>query len=593
MKINKRIELTLNHLSKGNIKALIIPSNDPHFSEYVADYYKCREFISGFNGSAGTMVITTKGSRLWSDSRYFLQAEQQLNGSEIELMKMGMENTPTIAQWLTATLDEDDKVGFDAKLFSIAEVERLQTDMQSLHLTPISDPFIEIWSDRAALPKKEIMVLDASITGENTTSKIGRLRRELNLKENEVYIVSPLDDVAWLMNIRGEDVNYNPVAIAYSAIELNKQILFIDKIKVSSDIEKKLTSQNIEIRSYNDFDDYIANLKDKTLILNSDKINYHIYLQSVENSLNVKREIGATAVSIMKAIKNKCEIEGFKRAMIEDGIALIKFNIWLEESVQNNGTTSEMEVSKKLEEFRSESSLYKGLSFGSIVGYGQNGALAHYSVTEESSQTIKADGFLLMDSGGQYICGTTDITRTVHLSKPTKQQQIDFTLVLQGNIDLATAIFPTGTRGSQLDILARRPMLSHCINYMHGTGHGVGHFLNVHEGPQSVRKEENSITLKVGMVMSNEPAIYRTGKYGIRTENVIVVVPHNTSEFGEFLKFEPLTLFPIDTKCVIIDMLTSDQRTWLNNYHKYVYDILSPKLSPKEKVWLTLKTKQI
>ncbi|MEG1649985.1 MAG: aminopeptidase P family N-terminal domain-containing protein, partial [Rikenellaceae bacterium] len=432
MKIKARIELLLTHMNNNKIDAIIVPSNDHHFSEYVADYYKCREFISGFNGSAGTMVITLFGSALWTDSRYFLQAEQQLKGSGIELMRMGIDTTPTPSQWLSKTLSEGGKVAIDSKLFSIAETEKLQSELYDFDITPIDDPFLNIWNDRPKLPNQKIIVLDAAITGENTTAKISRLRNELELKENEVYLVSALDEVAWLMNIRGADVDYNPVAIAYAAVELDKQILFIDKTKVEPNIENKLKAQNIEIREYNDFDNYIAGLKNKILILNSDRINYHIYLLASQNSLIVKREIGAPKVAQMKALKNKCEIEGFKRAMIEDGVALVKFNIWLEEKLQSDGYSSEMEVSQMLREFRSQSPLYKGLSFGSIVGYKQNGALAHYNVTKESSQTITADGFLLMDSGGQYACGTTDITRTIHLSKPTKQQQIDFTLVLEG-----------------------------------------------------------------------------------------------------------------------------------------------------------------
>ncbi|MFI3321401.1 MAG: aminopeptidase P family protein [Rikenellaceae bacterium] len=587
--INQRIASLREVLADSGITAIIIPSNDPHFGEYVPSYYKCREYISGFNGSAGTAVVSTYGSALWTDSRYFLQAEDQLSESEVELIKMGYETTPTFAQWLKKSLKAGEKVAVDAKLFSVSEFERLKLSLGEIELTTIDDPFTKIWNDRPLPPSIPIFTLDITTTGEGVQDKIKRVKATLDFKENEAYIVTATDEVAWLCNIRGGDVDFNPVAMAYAIIENDTTTLFIDINKVDEQVSVSLSRRGINIEEYSDFENYIDSISHKTFIVNGEKSNLSSFLK-IKNS---RFEKGATVVSHLKSVKNETELEGFKRAMIEDGKALVKFYIWLEEALNGGGTTSEWEVNCKLKEFRGESQLFVGESFGSIVGYNEHGAVVHYGVTPKSSKTITKDGMLLIDSGGQYLCGTTDITRTIHLSTPTKEQQKDFTLVLMGNINLASAIFPTGTRGSQLDILARKSLNQHGINYMHGTGHGIGHFLNVHEGPQSIRKEENSVTIKEGMVMSNEPAMYRTGQYGIRTENVIVVIKDKSTEFGDFLKFETITLFPIDLKCIDLGLLTPKKRNWLNSYHKMVYDTLSSHLTTKEQLWLAQKTKSI
>ncbi len=593
MKIQERINQLVKYISKRAISAIIIPSNDPHFSEYVSAHHKCREYISGFTGSAGTVVITAKGGGLWTDSRYFIQGEEQLAGTSLDLMKMALPTTPTISDYLLSNLKKCDAVAVDAKLYSVADFNSLKAELSGLNLIAIDDIFEELWNDREPLPKEPIISMGAIIAGENRVSKLSRVRKALNITTDKFYLVSALDEVAWLLNIRGSDIEFNPVVIAYCIIEHSNATLFIDKNKISEEFEANLNRKGVEVQEYSEVDSYMSQQRCKTLICNTQKTNRHIYDIAVNSGVRIVEEEGVSVISHLKSIKNSKEIEGFEKAMIEDGVALVKFNIWLEEALQNGGVTSELEVSAKLKKYRERSLLYKGPSFDPIVGYKMNGAIVHYSVTPDSSQLITKDGMLLMDSGGQYECGTTDITRTIHLSTPTPQEKIDFTLVLQGNIDLANSVFFKGMRGSQLDILARRALLAHGINYLHGTGHGIGHYLNVHEGPQSIRMEENSVVLKEGMVISNEPAMYRRGEYGIRTENILVVVPHCKNEFGEFLKFQTLTLFPIDTHCVVVDMLTVEQRSWLNNYHKKVYDKLSTHLTPKESVWLTLKTKQI
>ena len=593
MKIQARINKLVKYLAKRSFAAIIVPSNDPHFSEYVSSYHKCREYISGFNGSAGTVVVTVNGEALWTDSRYFLQAEEQLQGTSMQLMKMSLSGTPSIAEYLRSKLKKGDRVAVDAKLYSVADFNSLQAEFPELELVGIEDIFIELWRDREPLSQELCVKHSAIFSGENRISKLNKVREALNITPDKFYLVSALDEIAWLLNIRGNDIDYSPVVISYCIVEASKATLFIDNKKINEHIETDLNDKDVEVREYSDIYSYLAMQKGKTFICNKRNTNYDIYNTALQSGVMIEEEEGASMVSHLKSIKNSKEIEGFRKAMIEDGLALVRFNIWLEEALYNGGESSEIEVSNKLKEFRGESPLYKGASFAPIVGYKSNGAVVHYSVTPESSQVIEKAGLLLMDSGGQYECGTTDITRTIHLSTPTKQEQTDFTLVLQGNIDLANAVFFKGTRGSQLDILARRALMSHCINYLHGTGHGIGHYLNVHEGPQSIRMEENSVVLKEGMVMSNEPAMYRKGEYGIRTENVMVVQPHCINEFGEFLKFETLTLFPIDIRCVVVDMLTTEQRSWLNNYHKQVYDKLATHLTPKEKVWLSLKTKQI
>lgn len=592
--ISRRLADLRKLFTEYKIEALIVPSNDPHFSEYVADRWKCREWISGFNGSAGTVVITKTAAALWTDSRYFLQAEDQLKGSGIELMRMGLPNVPSIEEYLLQLISEEGKVGLDGRLFSISEYQRMCQSIKPLSLAVVPDLFESLWSDRPAIPQQKAFILPESVAGVSISEKLKQLCRIGNITKDDIFLVTSLDEVAWLFNLRGADIDYNPLALAYAAVSADKTYLFVDPEKLEEADKATLTANGVTLAPYSQFEDFIGqiNLTQKT-ILNPRKTNIYIKKVLEVNSVNIAEDSDANGIiSTLKGVKNNVELEGFRKAMVDDGAALVRFYIWLDANV-DKGTVTECGIAQKLYEFRSQSPAFVGESFASIVGYKGHGAIVHYFPTPETDVVVKRDGFLLIDSGGQYKTGTTDITRTIHFSTPSRQEMVDYTLVLKGMISLSMAIFPVGTRGSQLDILARGPLLSHGINYGHGTGHGVGHFLNVHEGPQSIRMQENPVTIKPGMVTSNEPAMYRTGQYGIRTENLILCVPHQSNEFGIFEKFETLTLCPIDTKPIVKDMLTPGEQEWLNSYHQMVYAALKPHLSESEQRWLKDKTQAI
>lgn len=582
--IKNRLSALRKWMQSNDIEAFIIPSNDSHFSEYVAPHWGCRSWISGFDGSAGTVVVTTDASALWTDSRYFLQAESQLSGSGIALQKMGLPDTPTIGQWLKATLPDNSTVGVDGKLFSVNGFASMAASLKPLRLIATADPFIEIWADRPTLPTAPAFRLAEKYTGESHLSKIERLRATY---DSGTLLVSVLDDIAWLLNIRGADIAYNPLVVAYLAIEPDAVKLFVGKGKIS-DIE------GVTIENYDGFDEYLTSLSGRDVICNPDRFDrFHYNILQRSGAILHDESCAVGQINMMKSVKNEAEIEGFRHAMVTDGVALTRFMIWLEETLRSRGGVSEWEAMCRLTEFRAAGEEFVGESFTTIMGYKSNGAIVHYTASAESSAEIRADGFLLIDSGGQYLCGTTDITRTMHLSSPTPAERRDYTNVLRGMIDLSSVTFPAGTRGTQLDILARRYMLADCTNFLHGTGHGVGSFLCVHEGPQSIRMNENPITLLSGMVQSNEPAVYRTGEYGIRTENMMLCRDYKQSDFGRFMNFETLTLFPIDTVAIDTEAMDKAQIQWLNTYHKEVYDRLSPHLSPKEKTWLKCKTQPI
>lgn len=592
--IPQKLDELRSLLVKNKIDAYIIPSNDPHFSEYVADRWKSREWISGFTGSAGTVVVTLYEAALWTDSRYFLQAEQQLQGSGIALMKMGLPEVPSVEQYLTKRLDAGSVVGVDGRLFSATEFEKLSENISPNKLKVAGDLIDQVWKDRPLLPAKPATLLDTSIAGLSTEQKIDLVKCYARVGKDDILIISALDEIAWLMNLRGADIDYNPVAVCYAAICYNKAKLFIAPSKLSEKDVASLNSLGVEVRSYEEFEPFVEKIDiTKNVIANPRKTNILVKQLLQHRSVNTidDPDVNGTIASL-KAVKNETEIAGFRKAMEHDGVALTKFFMWLEENLAKSDVT-ECKVGEKLREYRAQSPDFVGESFGSIVGYKEHGAIVHYSATKETDAKISGEGFLLIDSGGQYKMGTTDITRTVHLSKPTEKEATDYTLVLKGMIALSMAVFPSGTRGSQLDILARGPMLKAGLNYGHGTGHGVGHFLNVHEGPQSIRMQENPVTLKVGMVTSNEPAIYRSGEYGIRTENLVLCVPHLTNEFGSFEKFETLTLFPIDTTPIKKELLSDEEVCWLNSYHEETYKRLLPYLSGKEATWLRLKTQPI
>jgi len=585
--IINRLALLREAMKQQGISACIIPGTDPHAGEYIAEYWKERQWISGFDGSAGTAVVTLNGAGLWTDSRYFLHAAEQLEGTGIELMKQGLPETLEILPWLATQLKAGEKVGVNSQMFSLNGYASMKTElkMNELELVSIDLP-AKVWTDRPSLPLNPFFVFDTQYAGKSTTEKLTLVRAEMKKAHAEVFVVSALDDIAWLFNIRGNDVDYNPVVIAYALVENGKATLFIAPEKLTPETSVYLQNQGVTVASYLAIYDELKQLSpSKSVLVDGGKLNQALF-ESIPTGCAIRNTM--SPVFKLKSIKNEVEMDGIRRAMVKDGVALTRFFIWLEENLKTD-TLSEISVSDKLREFRSEQENFVGESFGTIAGYAGHGAIVHYSATPESDVQLKTENIFLLDSGGQYLDGTTDITRTVALGTPTVQQKVDFTLVLKGHIALSTAIFPVGTRGSQLDILARKAMWDLGLNYGHGTGHGVGHFLNVHEGPQNIRMDENPVVLQAGMFMSNEPGLYRTNQYGIRTENLIHVVPAQKTDFGQFLKFETVTLYPIDQVLIDIDLLTDAEIEWLNDYHKKVYDSIAPKLTGDEREWLNRK----
>lgn len=591
--IKDRVAKLREWLKKNKFEAVVIPTNDPHFSEYVASHWKTREWISGFTGSAGTVVVTAKEALLWCDSRYFVQSEIELDPAIFKIQKMGLSGTPSVNKWLNNNLKKSGRVAVDGKLFSVATFGDMLKEITNCEVVATVDPFIDIWSDRPELPKSIVRILDENATGESIKSKNARIAEYLGL-DSHIYITSVLDEIAWLLNIRGADVKFNPVVISYAIVAKNGIILFVDTDKLLVGDRELLESKGVGIKEYRDFDSFLKTLMNVNVIVNPYKFDIFHYNTLVNNGAYVTAEESKYGViTEMKAAKNSVELHGAHRAMISDGVALVKFNMWLERALDNEDVITEYDISRKLHESRMTCPTFVGESFSSIVGYGSNGAIVHYSPSERGSAVIKPESFLLLDSGGQYEYGTTDITRTLHLSSPTEKERNDYTLVLKGNISLVMAVFPVGTCGYQLDILARQHLLRNGLNYLHGTGHGIGHYLNVHEGPQSIRADYNSTPLVEGMLTSNEPGLYRVGEYGIRLENIIECVKHSTTEFGDFLKFQTITLFPFDLKSINVGLLTTDERHWLNRYHAKVFDKLSQFLDTEERFWLSNKTKAI
>lgn len=591
MKTSNKIELLRGLMKKDKIDLYIIPSSDPHISEYLPDFWKSRSWISGFTGSAGTIAITQNKAALWTDSRYFLQAEKELANSGIELCKQGLPETPSLESWITMQLDNGDLVGIDGRVFQVSMAKSLigQLHKSGIECNSDIDLISPIWGNRPELPSDKAFIQELKYAGKSVAEKISEIRKSMQLKDVSAYLICALDEVNWAFNIRGNDISYNPVVLSYGYIDEDQAILFIDTKKLNEKLANQLQEQGVTIKPYEKVGKFIAKLDKKEVIfVDPSRTNYHLYT-SIPSNVKIVEATGI--ITEIKAHKNSVELEGFRNAMIEDGSALVEFFYWLEENLGKTKIT-ETFIADKLNEFRSKRNEFVSESFSSIVGYADHGAIVHYSATKESEYEIKQKGFLLIDSGGQYRNGTTDITRTIHLSEPSEEEKVDYTLVLKGMIQLAMAKFPAGTRGSQLDTLARMAMWNKSINYGHGTGHGVGSFLNVHEGPMQIRPD-NHLPIEVGEVLSNEPGLYRQGKYGIRTENLIACVPDTENEFGKFLKFETLTLCPIDTKPIKADMLLNEEKEWLNNYHKMVYERLSPSLNKVHKEWLKEKTKKI
>lgn len=582
--INNRIAALRAHIAQEQIQAFIIPSTDPHLSEYVAPHWQSREWISGFTGSAGTVVVTAKDAGLWTDSRYFLQAARQLEGTCITLYKEMLPETPNIPEFLSAHLQEGDCVGIDGKMFSAEEVEHLQKELKKsgICIKSIADPMQLLWTDRPAMPLAPAFVYDTKYAGMSFTEKLPAVRQAMEAAGADSLLLSALDEIAWLLNIRGNDVHCNPVVVSYLLIEKDKVNYFVQPQKVTPKLAEYFSANGISVHPYEEIGDYLNSFNAHSILMNPAKTNYAIYSAIRPGCLIIN---GASPVALLKAIRNKQEIAGIHAAMQRDGVALVKFLKWLDEAVPA-GKETEISVDKKLHTFRAAQPLYMGESFDTIAGYKEHGAIVHYEATPETDVTLKPEGFLLLDSGAQYLDGTTDITRTIALGPLTEEEKTDYTLILKGHIALAMAVFPEGTRGAQLDVLARMPIWKERMNYLHGTGHGVGHFLNVHEGPQSIRMNENPVALQPGMVTSNEPGVYKAGSHGIRTENLVLTVPAGEGMFGKYLKFETLTLCPICRKGIIKELLTAEEIGWLNDYHRTVYEKLSPDLNNDEREWL-------
>lgn len=592
--IRSRLEKLREWMAAEGVEAFIVPSNDPHFSEYVAPHWACRAWISGFDGSAGTVVVTRKGAALWTDSRYFLQAEAQLDGSGIELQRMGLVGTPEVMEWLAAQSDVR-RIGIDGRLFSHRAFLRLADEAaeRGMTLVDCSDPFDTIWDGRPDIPAEPATILEERYSGESTRSKLQRIRALGDGKPEEaVRLVAVLDEIAWTLNIRGTDIEYNPLVISYLSVEPERALLFTAPERFGPREREQLAAEGVEVRAYEAFDAYLATLANRPVVVHPEGLDQCHYDALEAAGARIEEETTPySSIALLKAVKNPIEIDGFRRAMEVDGAALVRFERWLEQTVEAGGRPTEREITDRLHAFRTADPDFRGESFETIAGYGSHGAIVHYAVSEESDRAIGTDSFLLIDSGGQYPFGTTDITRTYHFGTPTEEQRRDYTAVLRGMIDLSAAQFPVGTRGAQLDVLARRYLWKAGQNYLHGTGHGVGHCLCVHEGPQSIRMNENPVILQPGMVQSCEPGLYLTGRHGIRIENLTLVTEEGCPT--GFLRFEPLTLCPISLRAVEIGTLDADQRDWLNRYHAAVYERLSPRLTPEERAWLAEKTRPI
>ena len=584
--ITTRIEELREVMKSEGIDAFIFPSTDPHNGEYVPDHWKGREFISGFNGSAGTAVVTMDDAALWTDSRYFLQAEEQLAGTGFTLMKLKIEGTPTISQWLGRKLavNGGTVVGIDGMVNSVNTVEALAAELRAeggITLRTNFDPLKVIWKDRPEIPSDVAIAHPKKYAGESVQSKISRIREALRERHVEGMLVSALDDIAWALNIRGTDVHCNPVVVSYLLITMESVTLYINKCKLAPAVMEHLTANGVKTDEYDNVQKGLAGYDGYNILMDPDETCYTLYKAYGDRP----KVLAQSPVPSMKIVKNETEIMGYRYAMLRDGVALAKFLRWLVPAVEEGGVT-EVSASEELEGFRSEQSLYKDISFDTIAGYGAHGAIVHYEPTAETDVELKPEGLLLLDSGAQYLDGTTDITRTIALGPVTDEQKHIYTLVLKGHIRLAMAKFPANASGTQLDILAREAMWREGLNYLHGTGHGVGSYLNVHEGPHQIRMEYKPEPLRAGMTVTNEPGLYLAGKFGVRIENTMLITEYMTTEYGRFLQLEPLTLCPIDKKPIDIAMLTDEELEYLNDYHATVFKALAPYLDDEMTEWL-------
>ena len=592
--IPERIAALREAMKQHKIDAYIIPTSDPHMSEYPADCWKYREWISGFTGSAGTVIITADKAGLWTDSRYFLQASTQLEGTGIELFKMMLPETPTIPAFLTHELKEGQTVGLNGETYSLADARSLEKALaeKEIKLNTNASLIDPIWKERPAIPEAPMFEMPVELSGKSTEDKLIDINKMLHKAGADCTILSALDEVAWTFNIRGTDVAYNPVVISYAFVSEKESVLFVNPKKIPAEIAEHLKKEGVTLADYGMLATFLSRLPERTRgFIDSKRTNVAIYNALPKSSILIE---GISPTNHLKSIKNEAEIKGFRNAVLKDGIAMTKFYFWLEKRLKAGEKVTELSAAAKLTALRSEQPQYVMDSFASISSYGPHGAVVHYSPTPETDTELKTDSLYLLDSGAQYLDGTTDITRTIALcDEPSEQMKKDFTRALKGTIGIAKCKLPAGIRGCLIDAFARKALWDAGINYLHGTCHGIGHCLNVHEGPQSIRMEENPVILEPGMVMSDEPAMYRPGEYGIRTENMILIREDSETEFGKFLGFETLTLCYIDTKLVIPSMLSVREHAWLNKYHQMVYDLVSPHLNEEEKAWLKEKTAEI
>lgn len=591
------IELRLARLrelmKREHLSAFIFPSTDAHQSEYVADHWRGREWISGFNGSAGTAVVTMKSAALWTDSRYFLAAEEQLEGTEYQLMRLKMEGTPTIAEWLGKELQDvqSPEVGLDGMVNSYNYVKDLSYSLRKLGgitLRTNLDPLEQIWENRPSLPVNPVEIQPLEYAGETLASKVARIRKALRELHADGMLVSALDDIAWTLNLRGTDVHCNPVFVSYLLIEGDKVSLFVDDNKLSPEVKQYLQDNQVSLYKYNKVEKCLESYSEYNILLDGDETSCYLW-----KAVKCQEIVAAgSPIPAMKAVKNKAEIEGYRSAMLKDGVAMVKFLKWLKPAVEAGGQT-EISIDEKLTSLRAEQKLFRDISFDTIAGYAQHGAIVHYEATPETDVVLKPEGLILIDSGAQYQDGTTDITRTIALGAVSEEMKHVYTLVLKAHIQLELVKFPDGASGTQLDAVGRECMWREGYNFLHGTGHGVGSYLCVHEGPHQIRMEWMPTPLRAGMTLTDEPGLYLAGKFGVRIENTVLISDYMSTEFGKFLQIEPLTLCPIDTTPIDVDMLLPEEIDWLNAYHHSVYEKLSPFLNEEEKIWLENATKPI
>ena len=596
--INQRLASLREVMRREHLAAFIFPSTDAHQSEYVADHWQGRAWISGFNGSAGTAVVTMHAAALWTDSRYFLAAEEQLKDTEFQLMKLKIAGTPTIAEWLAKELSEhssadepSSEVGLDGMVNSYHDTVALISDLRKMGGITVRtnfDPLAEIWTDRPSIPEHPVEIQPLEYAGETAVSKIARVRKALRERHADGMLVSALDDIAWTLNLRGTDVHCNPVFVAYLLIASDKVSLFVDDKKISSEVKGYLEECGVSLYKYNKVEEGLKAYSEYNILLDGDETNYDLW-----KAVKCQEIISAPSpIPAMKAVKNETEIAGYRRAMLRDGVAMVKFLKWLLPAVEAGGQT-EMSIDRKLTGLRAEQERFRDISFDTIAGYNEHGAIVHYEATPETDAALKPEGLILIDSGAQYQDGTTDITRTIALGPVSEEMKHVYTLVLKGHIQLELAKFPDGASGTQIDALARECMWREGYNYLHGTGHGVGSYLNVHEGPHQIRMEWKPTPLRAGMTVTDEPGLYLGGRFGVRTENTLLIRAYKETEFGKFLQMESLTLCPIDIKPIDVAMLTPEELDWLNNYHREVYEKLAPYLDEEEKKWLKNATKPI